>query len=208
MKNKLKRAIVVALALGLWFWSQSLIGKRDLPPEGIGDQVHIMTTSMNGYFEANRPQANVALIVSSLFIDLMGLYLLGWGIFGPTIRPILGLLIIFSLRQICQAFTALPPPPHMIWHDPGFPSLLVTYGVSTDLFFSGHTAIAVFAVTELARFKKTWLTITAGAIALFEIVIVLILRAHYTMDILTAIAVAFLVASHVDGWAKKLDNFL
>jgi len=34
---------------------------------------------------------------------------------------------------------------------PGIPSLLVTYGTATDLFFSGHTAIAVFGCVELAR---------------------------------------------------------
>ena len=32
-----------------------------------------------------------------------------------------------------------------------FPALLVTYGTSTDFFFSGHTSIAVYGATELAR---------------------------------------------------------
>jgi len=48
-----------------------------------------------------------------------------------------------------QAVCALPPPPNMIWHYPGFPSLLVTYHVANDFFFSGHTAIAVFGAIEL-----------------------------------------------------------
>jgi len=36
----------------------------------------------------------------------------------------------------------------MIWRHPGIPSLLVTYDVATDFFFSGHTAIAVLASIE------------------------------------------------------------
>jgi hypothetical protein len=38
----------------------------------------------------------------------------------------------------------------MIWRYPGVPSLLVTYGTSNDLFFSGHTALAVYGSIELA----------------------------------------------------------
>ena len=42
----------------------------------------------------------------------------------------------------------------MIWHDPGFPSFLVTYHVANDFFFSGHTAIAVFGAIELSRMRR------------------------------------------------------
>src|SRR3989442_6441970 len=41
----------------------------------------------------------------------------------------------------------------MIWRRPGFPSLLVTYGTAGDLFFSGHTAIAVYGGVELVRLR-------------------------------------------------------
>jgi hypothetical protein len=90
----------------------------------------------------------------------------------------------------------LPAPPNTIWHYPGFPSLLVTYGVSNDYFFSGHTAIAVLAVTEIARMGRRWLTALGVVIVLFEIATVLILRAHYTMDVFTGI-VTGLYAAHL-----------
>ena len=61
-----------------------------------------------------------------------------------------------------QACVALPAPTDAIWHYPGFPSLLVTYGVANDYFFSGHTAIAVLAATELARPAARGLTITVA----------------------------------------------
>jgi hypothetical protein len=97
-----------------------------------------------------------------------------------------------------QWLVALPAPPNAIWHYPGFPSLLVTYGVSNDYFFSGHTAIAVLGVTEIARVRRRWLTTLAMLIALFEIAAVLILRAHYTMDVFTGI-VTGLYAAHLAG---------
>src|ERR1700683_47430 len=88
----------------------------------------------------------------------------------PDLHPgLLGLVIVLGLRQIMQWLVALPAPPNAIWHYPGFPSLLVTYGVSNDYFFSGHTAIAVLAVTEIARMGKRWLTALGVLIMLFEI---------------------------------------
>jgi len=148
------------------------------------------------------------LIVSSALIDLLALFLLLRWLFGPSVRPFLGLFLLMVLRQIVQAFCALPQPPNLIWHYPGFPSLLVTYSVAGDFFFSGHTAIAVFAATETARLKKNWLTTLAMLIVLFEIVTVLALRAHYTMDVFTGLVAALWVASFVQRLATPIDKFV
>jgi membrane-associated phospholipid phosphatase len=96
----------------------------------------------------------------------------------------------------------------MIWHYPGFPSLLVTYSVAGDFFFSGHTAIAVFAATEIARLKKRWFTALAILVVLFEIVTVLVLRAHYTMDVFTGLIAALWIASFVEKLAAPIDRFV
>jgi uncharacterized protein involved in cysteine biosynthesis len=76
--------------------------------------------------------------------------------------------------------------------------LLVTYGVSNDYFFSGHTAIAVLGVTEIARMGRRWLTALGVLIIVFEIATVLILRVHYTMDVFTGIMTG-LYAAHLAG---------
>jgi membrane-associated phospholipid phosphatase len=117
-------------------------------------------------------------------------------------------LILLGLRQIMQALCALPTPPHTVWHYPGFPSLFVTYGVANDYFFPGHTAIAVFAATQLARFGRRWLAALALVIALFEIATVLVLRAHYTMDVFTGIITALWVAVVSDRISPSVDRFL
>jgi hypothetical protein len=94
------------------------------------------------------------LIVSSAVIDAIGLFLLGSWIFGGSVRPFLGLLLLLGLRQMMQALCALPAPPDLLWHYPGFPSLFVTYNVSNDYFFSGHTGIAVLGAAELASYAS------------------------------------------------------
>ncbi len=146
-------------------------------------------------------------MLSSLVIDLVGIFLLTRSIFGPTIRPFLGLLIVFALRQTMQGLTALPPPEGMIWNYPGVPSLLVTYGTATDLFFSGHTAIAVWGGLEIARLRFRGAAALGLLVALFEATTVIILRAHYTMDVFTGIVVALLVNAYADRWARPIDQW-
>ncbi len=82
----------------------------------------------------------------------------------------------------------------MIWRHPGVPSLLVTYHVANDFFFSGHTAIAVLGAIEVARVAPPWVAAGAALVACLEAATVVTLRAHYTMDVLAAVFAAFTAA--------------
>jgi len=203
----LPRVLATVVALGLWFWTQSLIGSR-APSPGIGDALQNLFAALNFYFGQHAIAANALLIVSSAFIDLLGLFLVAEWIFLGRSRGFLGLVLLLALRQVMQALCALPPPPNMIWRYPGFPSLFVTYNVGNDYFFSGHTAIAFLGAIELARLRRRWLTMLALAVVLFEVVTVLILRAHYTMDVFTGAVAALWLAAFCDSIAPRLDRLL
>jgi hypothetical protein len=202
------RAVLVAIGLGLWFWTQRLIGQRPFPARGIGDVVHDWTALWNRRLRDNPRAADVLLVASSAVIDLLGLFLLGAAIFGPTFRPFVGLLLLYALRQLCQGLCAFAPPEGMIWRSPGFPSLLVTYGTATDLFFSGHTAIAVYGALELARLGGAWFVLLGVLIVLFEAGAVLVLRAHYTADVFAAIVTALWAAGAAEGFGPVVDRAL
>jgi len=202
------RAGVVAGALVLWFWTQSLIARKAAPKAGVGDVVHDLTARWNHYFSRHDRAANAALIISSIFIDLFGLSLIGVAIFGSTFAPFLAILILFGLRQLCQGLCTLPPPPGMIWRNPGFPALLVTYSVGNDFFFSGHTAVAVLGAIEAAYLGPAWLAVIAATIALGEMLIVLVLRAHYTMDVVAGALAAFLAAEMAGKFSPAVDAWL
>jgi membrane-associated phospholipid phosphatase len=85
---------------------------------------------------------------------------------------------------------------------------LVTYHVANDFFFSGHTAIAVFSAIELSRFHRKWLMVTSVLLVVFEIAAVLILRAHYTMDVFTGMLAALWVARLSERISPALDRRL
>lgn len=205
------RAIVVVLGLAGWFFTQALIAKRAFPDGRIGDRIHAWTAPLNRRLREHPRRANALLIATSAVIDLLGLFLVALAVLGPSIRPFLGLAILFALRQICQGLCALPAPDGMIWRNPGFPSLLVTYGTTNDLFFSGHTAIAVYGALELAHWGGTTWAIAGAVIVLVEAATVLVLRAHYTMDVFAGAVTALWVwcvssalAPGVDVWLAKV----
>ncbi len=202
------RALLVVAGVGGWFWTQSLIARRAFPAGRIGDGLHALSAPLNAFLLAHPRWADRLLVVTSGIIDLLGVFLLASAVFGPSVRPMLGLLILYALRQVCQGLCALPAPEGMIWRHPGVPSLLVTYGTSTDLFFSGHTAIAVYGAIELARWGGPAFAVLGAVIALIEAATVLVLRAHYTMDVFAAVVTALYAAAAGAYLAPVVDEAL
>ncbi len=205
------RAGVIGVGLAGWYVTQAWIARRAFPEGSIGDRVHDWTAPLHRSLLEHPRRANALLVATSAVIDLLGLFLVVRSILGPSLRPFLGLAILFALRQACQGLCALPAPEGMIWRDPGFPSLLVTYGTASDLFFSGHTAIAVYGSLELARWGGPPAAALGVAIALVEAATVLVLRAHYTMDVFAGAVAAFAafgaaaaLAPHADAWLAAL----
>src|SRR5262245_41948105 len=96
------RVAVVIIGLAIWYLTQHLITFRPCGAGDIGDGIHSITWSLNRYFWTHPLAANTLLVVSSLVIDGLGIFVIYQSIFGPSIRPFLGLIILFALRQICQ----------------------------------------------------------------------------------------------------------
>lgn len=186
------RLLTVCAALGLWFFTQRLIGGRSLADSEPYDHLHVVTANANAWLNARPRAANALLIATSLLIDATTLSVLALALFGDSFTPFWGLLGLFVLRQVSQATVALPPPPGIIWRYPGFPSLFVTYEVGSDFFFSGHTALAVYGAVQLATLGIPALTVAAIIVAVLEMAAVIALRAHWTMDVLTGLLAALL----------------
>lgn len=206
-KARAARAVLVGAGVAAWFATQRLIAARGFP-EGIGDGIHYLLTPANAWFGTHPGATNALLIVTSGFIDILGIFIFLSAILGRSIRPFLGVMLVFLLRQASQVLVALPPPAGMIWRYPGVPSLFVTYATPNDFFFSGHTAIAVYGAIEVAQFGRRWLTAAGVLVAVLEAVTVLALRAHYTMDVLTAALAAAWAARAAARWAPAWDRAL
>lgn len=202
------RIALIAAALAAWFWTQKLIAAKTDSRGRITDGFHHLTRHLHRYLFRNPKAADRTLIISSLFIDLMAISLIAMSVFGPTFQPFIALLIVFTLRQLSQFCCTLPTPRGMIWRHPGFPSVLVTYGVGNDLFFSGHTALAVLAAIEISHACPGWIGFAAVSIAIGEALTVLVLRAHYTMDVLAGALAAWFAADLAGRISPGIDALL
>src|SRR5207247_851585 len=131
------RTGVIAGALVVWFWTQSLIARKAAAKDGIGDVVHDLTSRWHLYLSMNKRAANAALILSSICNDLIGLALIDAGHFG-----------------------------------------------------------------------RTWLALLAAVIALGEMLIVLVLRAHYTLDVVAGAFAAFLAADVAGRLSPAVNAWL
>src|SRR5439155_26272370 len=69
-----------------------------------------LDTAATAIYPLSLHDALPILIATSAVIDGLGLFLLASAIFGPTIRPFLGLLIVYVLRQVSQGLCSLPQP--------------------------------------------------------------------------------------------------
>lgn len=80
--------------------------------------------------------------------------------------------------------------------------------MSNDYFFSGHTAVSVVAMLQLIDAAPASLAALAVALTVIEAGTVIVLRAHYTMDVFAAIVAAG-VATVAAVWiAPGLDSLL
>ena len=209
------RLLIIFIGIVLWHVTQRLLARRNTTdagssPLGITDGIHRITARLHQRLHRMPVRADLLLVVSSLVVDALGIYLIVAGIVGRTIEPIIGLLALFGLRQICQAFCPLPPPEGMIWRKPRFrvPTLFVTYDTANDLFFSGHTAVAVYGCATLAGALGAPGIAIGILLVTFEIWVVLTLRAHYTMDVFTGAITALYVHRVAIDFAPRVDEWI
>lgn len=159
---------------------------------------------INKYLHDNVEISNYCIIITTLLIDINVAYYAYAFIRYNNIKPIFLLLSGVLLRQLCQYVNRLPSPDNVIWHDPGIPSIIMNYNVTTDFFFSGHTLTALVLGMEL--FKSRYFSIKLYAIIymICEITFVLVTKSHYFMDVYGAITTYFMLNYFFDYFT--VDN--
>lgn len=203
------RVLIALMLFFVWHLTQQLISSQkaeiSFGSNAILDQSFEFSASINHFLNENKEVSRILLIFMSIEIDLITVLIFVKGIFGRSFKPIIGLVLVMMLRQMSQFFVSFPIPDGMIWFDTGFPTLFVTYSVKNDFFFSGHTALTVYGSLVLFKSSYTqensvriWVVLKKIApwfLILFQVSALIVLKAHYYMDIyagfMTALAVYF-----------------
>ena len=189
--NKLFYRIgILFIGCSIWFCTQKLIGKKDLPNNNIIHDNFIDNTLVNNVNAWLKNHINLLkkyIIISSLSMDFSVLFVFikfikkGTYLESKIIKILIATLLC---RQINQLITSLPKPIGKYWVYPGFPSIFVSYNVSNDMFFSGHTSISTIMAYYLWKKKLPYL---GFAYFFLNTSMIIFTKGHYFMDIYTAI---------------------
>lgn len=100
----------------------------------------------------------------------------------------------------------LPVPPGFVWNYPGFPSIMVTYGVADDFYYSGHVGMIVLTLIQFYHHKCYRFFALALITAPLMAFLVLVTRIHYTLDVTDGVYAAIISCTLSDQLYKFVDR--
>ena len=207
-KNRVRvRFILFVTCLSFLFLGRSTIPDHDV--KQIDDRLMDLFDGINEYIRQNQTLQDAMLIICSLFMDIMffstGFY---WVFKGKSSRLVVTTLSFYLLRIAVQHMWYSPYPTHYVWNDPGFPSLVVPYGRTSDFYFSGHMGIVTICASEWFKYKKYWVSALIALGGVYTTFIMLAYQAHYSIDIFTGIICGSWMFMIVDQHKGAVDSFL
>lgn len=150
----------------------------------MNDKGHIILAAPNAELNKNSGMLSFLQLTSSASLDfIFASTIVCFILLGKNGHILHSFGTFYGIRAIIQNIFAMSFPSGGIWEYPGFPSLVIPYGLARDFYFSGHCgflAINTCYMFDLGRIK------TAIAYMIFMpyvIYILLATRIHYTIDI-------------------------
>jgi len=190
-----KQIIVIITSILLWHISQFFLSTDVGTNDKIIDRLHdsVLFSTINNYLHQNLLIVEYNFILTSFLIDINVLYMAWRFIITRNIKPAAILLVGITIRQLCQYINRLPVPSSVIWFDPSFPTIFVTYHVTNDFFFSGHTYISLCSGIEIMKNSSIMTKLYGALFIIYEILFIISIHAHYFMDIYGAFATYFML---------------
>ena len=178
-------------------------------PVCIKDSAFLISANLNHYMSQNKDFKNFCLIISSIILD--GIVILtsyAWIKHGKNWRPIMTLILFYSLKFLCNFLFSMKFPEGMLWEYPGFPSLIVSYQKTVDFFYSGYIGLNLICCFELYKLNMKLFSALASLELIFQSSLLLILKANYLVDIIASLFAAHYFCYISEFYSYKLDNYI
>lgn len=206
-KIRLILAIIIVLFLGINSAFNFLIVEDT--PLCIKDTIFQITAYLNDYMNKNKDLRNICMILSSITLDAIVLITsYTWIINGKSWRPIMALVLFYSLKFICNLLFTMRYPEGMLWEYPGFPSLIISYQKSVYFFYSGYVGLNLICCIELYKLNMKIFSCLAFLELTYLTTLLLILKANYFVDIVASLYAAHYFYCISDFYCYKLNKFI
>jgi len=177
--------------------------------KNIRDRIFDFLDKINQEINSNKTYASSLQIASSGLLDLtfFGLSIY-WMFYGTSCRPMVTAGMFYGIRGLIQSYFYMPYPPGTYWSYPGWPSLVVPYGLGSDFFYSGHCGFLTICTSEWFALGQR----VVGSLSLFATCfmafVVTAFRIHYVIDVAFGVVIAHYSFIIVDTYvAKHIDNY-
>jgi PAP2 superfamily C-terminal len=148
------------------------------------DRLQNWTGPFNSFLLKSTIARKLSIFLTSFYIDCIVVYCMWiWVKSAKNPRLLFSLFLFYGGRAICQAIFSFQFPAGVAFDYPGFPSLMVPYGYTSDFYFSGHVGFLVILSLELNHWKSRALMIINWVAVILVGLVLLISRGHYSIDL-------------------------
>ena len=149
------------------------------------------------------------MIFCSTLIDIMTIAsLYYWTRYSTTWRLLLTMGAFYSLRSLTTNMVIFEVPKGYNWGYPGIMSIFVPYGPTADFFYSGHVGACVIQYNEFHSNGRTWWARLCLFSMCAQIFLMVALRSHYTLDMLSAVIFAHYLFIMAERYSYLVDWYV
>jgi hypothetical protein len=185
----------------------------------IYDYTHILLNGFNHFFKNNEIMKCLCQAIISVTMDISAIFLaINWIFKGRTWRPIVETTFFLFLKLLCSCLFQMRYTEDNLFSPCGFPSVLVSYNKTNDLFFSGLIGLnLIFAtnlekICEILKRKKkenkilNILCIILYLLIVLQFIIDLSIRSHYIIDEVSGLISAHFCVLSSKETSDFIDN--
>ena len=181
--------------ISLLIYNASKTTKDVLAPDVcLIDNSFVFTEGVNIWFRENILTKDAYMIYCAFLMDFL---LVGWTIFflffWNTTRLVVAMLFFYPLRSVVQSLFLIRRPVGFLWFAPGVTSITVPYFDTNDFYYSGHVGGSTLVTAEYASTGWSGMMLTGMFIVVNEWIMLMLLRTHYFIDLITGLAVALII---------------
>lgn len=181
--------------------------KKDL--QCFDDKMFTFTKDINRYITSNSILHDGYLITAGFLMDCA--IFLGFAYFALVFkswRMIISLGTLYLVRGFIQETYVMGHPEEYSFHYPGIISVSVPYFKTHDYFFSGHVSLPLIIGVEFFKNKYNKLSFFCFFVACYEMVMMIILRGHYSIDLYAGFIFSFYFCRISEYVVPYVDSFL